>query len=76
MFRHIMDQPPMEHGDGPIAVLMAPTRELALQTYNEAKKFTKVLNLNVACIYGGTNISDQVRALMYSPFCTCLYRSR
>lgn len=60
MFRHVLDQPPLESGDGPIALLMAPTRELALQTYNEARKFAKVLDLRVACIYGGSNISDQV----------------
>ena len=60
MFRHILDQPLLEPGEGPMAVLLAPTRELALQTYNEAKKFAKVLDLRVACVYGGSNISDQV----------------
>jgi ATP-dependent RNA helicase DDX46/PRP5 len=29
MFRHIKDQKPLADGDGPIAVIMAPTRELA-----------------------------------------------
>jgi superfamily II DNA/RNA helicase len=31
---------------------MAPARELAFQINNEAKKFTKVLGMRVACIYG------------------------
>ena len=65
MFRHLMDQPPLEESEGPMAVLMSPTRELALQTYNEARKFAKVLDMRVACIYGGSNISDQVHT------CTC-----
>ena len=31
MFRHIMDQPPLAEGEGPIALIMAPARELAIQ---------------------------------------------
>jgi hypothetical protein len=31
MLRHIKDQPPLENGDGPIALIMAPTRELVAQ---------------------------------------------
>ncbi|KAL5261797.1 hypothetical protein ACHWQZ_G007485 [Mnemiopsis leidyi] len=63
MFRHIMDQRPLEAEEGPIAVLMSPTRELALQTYNECRKFTKALRLRVVCVYGGTGISEQIAEL-------------
>ena len=63
MFRHIMDQRPLESDEGPIALLMSPTRELALQTYNEARKFTKALKLRVVCVYGGTGISEQIAEL-------------
>ena len=42
---------------------MCPTRELALQTYNEARKFTKALRLRVVCVYGGTGISEQIAEL-------------
>jgi ATP-dependent RNA helicase DDX46/PRP5 len=31
MLRHIKDQPPLANGDGPIALIMAPTRELVAQ---------------------------------------------
>lgn len=31
MFRHIVDQPPLEDTDGPIAIIMTPTRELCMQ---------------------------------------------
>lgn len=42
MFRHILYQPPLSEGEGPIAIVMAPARELAAQIYAECKKFTKV----------------------------------
>ncbi len=63
MFRHIMDQPPLEETDGPISVIMAPTRELCLQIGKDAKKFCKSLNLRVVCVYGGTGISEQIAEL-------------
>uniref|UniRef100_A0A8B9KMU2 Probable ATP-dependent RNA helicase DDX46 n=1 Tax=Astyanax mexicanus TaxID=7994 RepID=A0A8B9KMU2_ASTMX len=59
MFRHILDQRPLEEGEGPIAVIMTPTRELALQITKECKKFSKPLGLRVVCVYGGTGISEQ-----------------
>ncbi|KAK3760692.1 hypothetical protein RRG08_010665 [Elysia crispata] len=63
MIRHIMDQAPLEEGDGPIAILMIPTRELALQITTECKKFTKTHGLKVVCVYGGTGISEQIAEL-------------
>ncbi|MGH0172108.1 UNVERIFIED_CONTAM: hypothetical protein FKN15_062105 [Acipenser sinensis] len=60
MFRHIMDQRPLEEAEGPIAVIMTPTRELALQITKECKKCSKPLGLRVVCVYGGTGISEQI----------------
>ncbi|XP_057658882.1 probable ATP-dependent RNA helicase DDX46 [Diorhabda carinulata] len=63
MFRHILDQPPLEDTDGPIAIIMTPTRELCMQIGKDIKKFTKSLNLHAACVYGGTGISEQIAEL-------------
>lgn len=63
MLRHIMDQPPLEEMEGPIAVIMTPTRELCMQIGKECKKFTKSLNLRAVCVYGGTGISEQIAEL-------------
>ncbi|CAK5084674.1 unnamed protein product [Meloidogyne enterolobii] len=35
-----MFRPPLETMDGPIALFMSPTRELALQTWKEANKYS------------------------------------
>jgi ATP-dependent RNA helicase DDX46/PRP5 len=63
MFRHVLDQSSLDPGDGPIALIMAPTRELAIQIYNECRKFCKVLKLRTVCVYGGTGISEQIADL-------------
>ena len=40
---HIMDQRELRRGEGPIALVLVPTRELALQIYTETKRYCKVL---------------------------------
>ena len=63
MFRHVLDQPPLDDTDGPIAITMAPTRELCLQIGKDMKKFAKSLNLRVVCVYGGTGMAEQIAQL-------------
>ncbi|KAI1303658.1 putative ATP-dependent RNA helicase DDX46 [Halotydeus destructor] len=63
MFRHILDQPELEQGEGPIAIIMTPTRELATQIWSECKKFAKSLKLRSVAVYGGTSISEQIGEL-------------
>lgn len=48
LLRHIKDQRPLEPMEGPMALIMTPTRELAVQIYKEMKPFLKVLNLRVS----------------------------
>ena len=47
----------------PSAIIMTPTRELAIQITKDCKRFTKPLNLKVVCVYGGTGISEQIAEL-------------
>lgn len=62
LMRHLEHQPPLGNGDGPMAILLTPTRELALQTYKEAKRLAGV-HFRIACVYGGTGISEQIAEL-------------
>jgi ATP-dependent RNA helicase DDX46/PRP5 len=50
-------------GDGPIALIMAPTRELVQQIGKETRRFTKSLGLTCTCIYGGSGVANQVFTL-------------
>jgi ATP-dependent RNA helicase DDX46/PRP5 len=63
MLRHVLDQPPLAVNDGPIALIMVPTRELAMQVYREVHKFSKLTNIRVAAVYGGAPIKQQIAAL-------------
>lgn len=45
MLVHIMDQEELVKGDGPIGLILAPTRELAVQIYQESRKFAKAYGL-------------------------------
>ncbi|CAA6656877.1 unnamed protein product [Spirodela intermedia] len=54
MLRHIKDQPPVVSGDGPIGLIMAPTRELVQQIHSDIKKFAKVVGLTCVAVYGGS----------------------
>ncbi|KAI9295092.1 P-loop containing nucleoside triphosphate hydrolase protein [Neoconidiobolus thromboides FSU 785] len=60
MFRHIRDQRPLRNGDGPIAIIMTPTRELATQIHRECKPFLKASNLKAICAYGGAGMQNQI----------------
>lgn len=63
MFRHIRDQRPLEGSDGPVGLIMTPTRELATQIHKECKPFLKAMNLRAVCAYGGAPIKDQIADL-------------
>ncbi|CAH1418023.1 unnamed protein product [Lactuca virosa] len=60
MIQHCIAQPPVRRGDGPLALVLAPTRELAQQIEKEVKAFSQsVESFRTAIVVGGTNIADQ-----------------
>ncbi len=66
-----MDQAGAEPAKGrtarPKALVVAPTRELANQVYQELSWLLKPLGVNSICVTGGTNLSGDRRALSALP---------
>jgi hypothetical protein len=50
---HINAQPRLQRGDGPIVLIILPTRELAQQVMKEGVKFGQSSEIKMTCIYGG-----------------------
>ena len=60
---HINAQPLLAPGDGPIVLVLAPTRELAVQIQEEVSKFGKSSRIRNTCVYGGVPKGQQIRDL-------------
>ncbi|XP_045792375.1 DEAD-box ATP-dependent RNA helicase 20 isoform X2 [Trifolium pratense] len=60
---HVSAQPRLAQGEGPIVLVLAPTRELAVQIQQEAMKFGGRSNIRCTCIYGGAPKGPQIRDL-------------
>eukprot|EP00116_Pleurobrachia_bachei_P003933 sb/3464195/ len=60
---HIAAQPALNPGEGPIALVLCPTRELAQQVMKVCEEFGRLANLKTACLYGGASKGQQIRDL-------------
>jgi superfamily II DNA/RNA helicase len=60
---HIKHQPRLRHGEGPIALVLAPTRELAQQIQQVARDFGTSSMIRNTCIFGGAPKGPQARDL-------------
>lgn len=58
---HIMNQPPLQRGDGPIGLFLVPTRELAQQVAVVTSTFGNAVNVRNVCVYGGAPKGPQLR---------------
>lgn len=61
---HINHQPKLQRGDGPIALILAPTRELAQQIQQVATDFGRSSHIRNTCIFGGAPKGPQAADLM------------
>ena len=55
MLTYSFSQPLLAPGDGPIALVLAPTRELAQQIEVETRKFATPLGFRCVSIVGGVS---------------------
>ena len=65
IFNHLLTHPRPESGDGvsPRAVVLAPTRELAIQIHRDAQMLGKATDLKLGLVYGGTGYHEQRESL-------------
>jgi ATP-dependent RNA helicase RhlB len=61
-FHHLLQKPNPEHNQ-PRALIMAPTRELAVQIHNDAKEMAKSTGLRLGVVYGGEGYESQRECL-------------
>jgi ATP-dependent RNA helicase DDX5/DBP2 len=64
---HVNAQPVLTEGDGPLALVVAPTRELAVQIHEEVVRFGHPCGVRTACVYGGIPKGPQVQELRKAP---------
>lgn len=60
MLRHIKDQPALQRGDGPVGLVMAPTRELVQQIGKEVRVSTVL-----SCVCGSIVAVKNVPSFCY-----------
>ncbi|KAH0479030.1 MAG: uncharacterized protein KVP18_001993 [Porospora cf. gigantea A] len=61
---HLEDQPPVRPGEGPVMLVLAPTRELCQQIAQEANFFAEPRGHRVTAVYGGQgSVQQQIMAL-------------
>ena len=57
----------MQIGDGPIGLILVPTRELVSQIYHQIIKFAKLYNIRVCAVFGGTGKYEMQQSLKEAP---------
>lgn len=62
-FTKILPSLPIRQGQGPLALIMAPVRELAQQIQLEAERFGGAVGIKSVCVYGGAPKGPQIGAM-------------
>ncbi|CAD8106497.1 unnamed protein product [Paramecium sonneborni] len=63
MLVHVSAQRAVEKKEGPIGLIMVPTRELGQQVFLETKKYAQLFNISVCALLGGENKHHQWKEL-------------
>ncbi|KAG2389003.1 hypothetical protein C9374_014403 [Naegleria lovaniensis] len=69
---HVLAQKELKKGEGPIMVILTPTRELAIQIHRECEKFCNASQseskpIKIACLYGGEVRKNQIKECRGKP---------
>ncbi|KAK2077954.1 hypothetical protein QBZ16_003822 [Prototheca wickerhamii] len=63
LLRHVKDQRPVESGEGPVALAVAPTRELVTQIAREIARLGRGIGVRCVAVYGGSGVANQISEL-------------
>lgn len=63
LIKHIIIQPQLKINEGPIGLIIVPSRELAWQIFQEAYKYCKLFKLEVSCVFGGLASNEQINKI-------------
>lgn len=61
--RTILSLPESQRNKGARAVIVSPTRELAMQSYEQIMQLAKISGLKAVCVYGGVPKDEQRKSL-------------
>ncbi|PQE26982.1 hypothetical protein CJF31_00003761 [Rutstroemia sp. NJR-2017a BVV2] len=61
--QYMSSLPPSQKNKGARAVIVSPTRELAMQSYEQIVKLAKASSLETVCVYGGVPKDEQRKGL-------------
>jgi len=64
MLVHIMAQPELKPGEGPVGLVLLPTRELSQQVQREITCFAQWTQLRCESVFGGEDIETQTSMLL------------
>ena len=64
---YINSEPILSPGDGPLCLVLTPTRELAMQVHEEAVRFGHPCAVRSTCVVGGLPKAPQLDALRRAP---------
>lgn len=60
---HVLAQPRVRRGEGPIMLVLAPTHELANQIFEVITRYSAGTAIKSTCLFGGVPYNDQLKAL-------------
>jgi ATP-dependent RNA helicase RhlB len=63
LFSRMIRNPPVDLGNSPQVLIIAPTRELADQIYHEADRLGKFTGFRLLAVYGGIDYQKQMETL-------------
>lgn len=67
IIQHLLEYAPNMPSNGPMALIVAPTRELAIQIDENIAAYTRFTHISHTVVFGGVSINNQISELKKKP---------